>query len=221
MQAVPRVDLYGTIHKALRARLFDLGIELDRCDFGKSLEVTVALGVYRRTMGFIREHHQHEDNFLEPALASCGDIAKGVAEQHAVAEAALTELDALVAAIDRGSEDRRELGGRLCAAYRRFLIQYLDHMQREETEVNAALWAHYSDAELMALRGRLQGSIPPARFGEWLEIILPALNFEERTGMLRGIKAGAPAPAFAAATAIASRVLGSAGWNAVREQLDV
>jgi hypothetical protein len=73
----------------------------------------------------------------------------------------------------------------------------------------------------MALRGRLQGSIPPARFGEWLEILLPALNHDERTGVLKGIKAAAPPPAFAAATAIASRVLGPAAWSAVREQLDV
>jgi hypothetical protein len=216
-----RVDLYGSVHKALRARLFDLGVELDRCDFGKALEVAVALGVYRRTMGFIREHHDHEDRFIEPALARCdGAIRDAVARAHALSDVALDELDALAAAIERDVDNRGTTWLQLCSRYRAFLIEYLAHMQHEETTVHAALWALYSDAELMELRGRLQSSIPPARFGEWLEIMLPALNLAERTAMLRGIKLGAPAPAFAAASAIASRVLGASGWNAVREQID-
>jgi hypothetical protein len=216
-----RVDMYGSVHKALRARLFDLGVELDRCDFGTPLDVAVALGVYRRTMGFIREHHGHEDRFIEPALTKCDEaIRDAVGRAHALSDVALDELDAVAAAIESDIENRPTKWRQLCSRYRAFLIEYLAHMEHEETTVHAALWAQYSDAELMELRGRLQGSIPPARFGEWLEIMLPALNLDERTAMLRGIKQAAPAPAFAAATAIASRVLGTSGWNAVREQIE-
>jgi len=82
-----------------------------------------------------------------------------------------------------------------------------------------ALWEHYSDQELGLVRGQVQGSIPPARFGEWMEIMLPAMNLDERVGMLGGMKANAPPPVFAAVSAIAARVLGTTNWDALRAQL--
>ena len=215
-----RVDLYGTVHKGLRARLFDLGVELDRCDFTKPLEVAVAMSAYRRTMGFVHEHHHHEDEFIEPVLQPCGgDIASSVAAQHSRMHTSLAELDALVAAIDRSPDDRRATGAVLCGRFRTFLAEYLQHMDYEETVVNAGLWATCSDPDLMALHGRLHASIPMPRFIEWLEILLPAINFDERTAMLRGLKAHAPTSMFEAVTSLASRVLGPAGWDAVRGQL--
>jgi hypothetical protein len=38
-----RHDLYGAIHKALRTRLFDLCVELDRSDFANPAEVRIDL----------------------------------------------------------------------------------------------------------------------------------------------------------------------------------
>jgi hypothetical protein len=207
----PRVDLYGTVHKGLRARLFDTGVELARCDFASRPEARVALDAYRRTVAFLREHHAHEDEHLEPMLAKLpAGILAIVTEQHAVADAALAELDALADAGD---------GAGLLARYQRFLVDYLAHMQEEETVVMPALWAHFSDAELGELRGRIQGSIPPARFLEWMELMLPAINLEERTGMLGGMKANAPPPVFEAASAVAARVLGTAAWDVLRARL--
>jgi len=215
-----RFDLYGPVHKGLRARLFDLGVELDRCDFNAPVEVTVALGAYRRTASFLREHHEHEDHFVDPALQQCSsDLREAVAPQHVLAEKALAELDVLVATIARTQDGRRSAGARLCARYRQFLGDYLQHMNHEETAVTAALWAKYTDAELTGLRARLQDSIPISRFIEWLEILLPAMNIDERTAMLQALKANAPEPTFTAVTGVASRVLGTAGWDAVREQL--
>jgi hypothetical protein len=69
------------------------------------------------------------------------------------------------------------------------------------------------------MRGRLQASIPPPRFGEWMEIMLPAMNIDERTGMLAGMKANAPPPVFDAVSAVAARVLGTAAWDALRARL--
>jgi hypothetical protein len=45
--------------------------------------------------------------------------------------------------------------------------------------------------------------------------MLPAMNVEERAGMLGGMKAGAPPPAFRAAVDVAKRVLGQSAWSAV------
>jgi hypothetical protein len=216
MQA-PRVDLYGAVHKALRSRLFDLAVELDRCAFGRPAEVAITLAAYRRTVGFLREHHHHEDQFIDVAIRELApDILQTVTSHHAASDTVLGELDGLATAVE-GADP--EAGSRLAARYRQFLVMYLAHMNYEETTVNAALWSKYSDPELAAIRGRLQASIPPARFGEWLEIMLPAINLDERAGMLGGMKANAPPPAFAMALEIASRVLGSAGIEAVRSRI--
>lgn len=206
----PRVDVYVTVHKGLRACLFDTSVELARCDFANRADLGVALDAYRRTVAFLREHHAHEDEHLEPSLKPLPpEILATVTQQHAAADAALAELDLLAAAP----------GPALLARYQRFLPEYLHHMQQEETVVMPALWAHYSDDELGAIRGRVQGAIPPARFADWMELMLPAMNLDERAGMLGGMKAHAPPPVFETAAAVAARVLGTAGWDAVRARL--
>ena len=215
----PRADLYGSIHKAIRARLFDLCVELARCNFANRGDANIALETYRRTVGFLREHHEHEDRFIEPILAPIGkDLVTTLAAQHATADAALGELDVLAAALEQPG-DPRAAGAALLARYQRFLIDYLQHMAHEEHVAMPALLERYSDAELNAVRGRVQASIPLPRFQEWLAIMLPALNFDERLGMLAGMKAAAPPPVFEAASNVAARVLGTTQWDALRAQL--
>ncbi len=207
----PRVDLYVTVHKGLRARLFDTCIELARCDFGSASDARAALDAYRRTVGFLHEHHEHEDTHVATLIAPLpGELLASITQQHEAVDASIAELDALA---DAGG------GAPLVARFQRFLVEYLAHMQHEETVVLPALWARYSDDELAAVRGRVQGSIPPARFMEWMELMLPALNLDERAGMLGGMKAAAPPPVFEAASAVAARVLGTARWSAVQARL--
>ena len=210
-----RVDLYGTVHKALRSRLFDTSVELSRADFVDPSELRVAVSAYRRTFDFLREHHRHEHTFLEPALASQAPaVVRLTHEQHEAIEAKMARLDACVSELESSSSP--EVGRRLVALYEDFLADYLAHMRHEETAMLDAFWAHFTDEELMALRGRVQGSIPPPRFGEWLEIMLPAMNLDERAAMLGGMKKAAPPPAFASAVEIATRVLGQSGWSAIK-----
>jgi hypothetical protein len=211
----PRVDLYGTVHKGLRARLFDLCVELARCDFSSRADRSIAIAAYQRTVDFLREHHEHEERFIDPLMPPA--IHAATQHQHASADAGLAELDILAAAVE--GADPRVHGAALLARYQRFLVEYLQHMQHEETVVMQALWERYPDAELGGVRGRLQASIPPARFGEWMEIMLPAMNHDERTGMFLGMKANAPPHVFDAVAAVAARVLGTAKWDALRQQL--
>jgi hypothetical protein len=213
-----RVDLYAAVHKALRSTLFDLSVELSRCDFADPAQTRIVKNAYQRVVGFLREHHQHEDNICEPLIAK--RAAKTVAEnhiQHEAADAKLAELDGLVAALETANgEARLESGRRLVAAYNDFLASYLAHMLYEENAMQAAFWEHCTDDEIRGLHGKIQGTIPPARFGEWLEIMLPAMNLDERAEMLGGIKMGAPEPAFRAACDVAARVLGQGAFAAVR-----
>jgi hypothetical protein len=216
-EANMRVDLFGTVHKGLRSKLFDTSVEIGRTDFGSPAETAVAVKAYRRTVGFLREHHAHESTFIEPVLhARAAALARTVRDEHEAIEAILDRMDAAFVEIESSSGDARfAIARRAVALYEDFLAAYLPHMRHEETAIQAALWEHCTDDELAALRGRLQGSIPPPRFAEWLEIMLPAMNLDERAGMLGGMKAGAPPPAFRAAVDVAKRVLGQSAWSAL------
>lgn len=218
-----RTDLYGTVHKALRSKLFDLSVELARCDPATPAEVRLVVSAYRRTMGFLRDHNQHEEAVSQPLLAArAPEIVASAHSQHEALDRALDDLDATVTELERAQGDERPgIVRRLISLYDDFLAAYLAHMRHEETVVQQAFWLHCSDDELHALRARIQASMSPARFGEWLEIMLPAMNLNERAGMLSGMKSGAPEPAFHAACAIAARVLGQSGWAAIRARTEL
>ena len=49
--------------------------------------------------------------------------------------------------------------------------------------------------------------------------MMPAMNHQERVGMLTGIKLGAPAPAFEALSGLAREVLGEQIWSEVASEL--
>jgi hypothetical protein len=65
-------------------------------------------------------------------------------------------------------------------------------MHIEETANNAALWAHYTDEELMALHKRLLDSIEPQDKLESMRWMLPALTPQQRAAMLSEVQAEAP-----------------------------
>jgi hypothetical protein len=86
-------------------------------------------------------------------------------------------------------------------------------MDVEETVHNAALWAAYSDAELLAIHERIVASIPPAEMASVLPWMLPAIAHVERVGMLGGMRAQMPAPVFAGVMQLARERLDGAEWR--------
>ena len=91
-------------------------------------------------------------------------------------------------------------------------------MQVEESENNAALWATHTDAELMALHGRLLASIPPA---ETAGRALAGGGAEHRrTGAdVRGMRDQAPAAVFDAFLDVARQHMDGARWAKLARSL--
>jgi hypothetical protein len=54
---------------------------------------------------------------------------------------------------------------------------------------------------------------------ETMSLLLPAMNVEDRTEMLAGVKATAPAPAFAGILGIARRVLAPADYEVLARRV--
>ena len=198
--AVPRVDLYAPIHKALRSFMLDTLLRVGRLDVFDADEVEHTLGQLGALLTQCEKHLQHENEFVHPALeARMPGGAERIAAEHAEHLEAIAALRDETLQLRATPQDRRMAPAlRLYRHLALFVADNFQHMHVEETVHNAALWAHYSDAELGALHGRLMASVPPQEMLDTARWMLPALSPVERAGMLNGVKAGAPPQAFEA-----------------------
>jgi hypothetical protein len=179
---------------------------------------TEALSSAERTLGFFDEHLSLEDRFLTPAVqqAAPAELQSELEEQHRDHEQLSEEMKELFDELRAASgPEAVGLGFELCKLHNLMVAEQSYHMNQEERDANTALWETFSDDELLELGGELRATIPPPRLAEWMTIMLPNLNHQELVGMLSGMKATAPEPAFARVAELSERVLGER-WPAVR-----
>ena len=207
--AAGRMDLYAGIHKALRLFMTRTLCRVGSTDPGDADDVAATLDMVNRLLGLCELHLKDENDFVHPALeaAQAGSAARMAAEHvhHAEAIADLRDLAGLVA--DSRDAARAAACSRLYRALALFVADNFQHMEVEESAHNAVLWAHYSDAELLAIEQALVASIPPPAMFEALHWFLPALNAPERAAMLAGMRQGMPPEPFLGVLDIARRTL--------------
>jgi hypothetical protein len=211
-----RYNMYGFIHKALRAFMTDTLLRLGRMDLTDAGEVDATLRQARDLLGFCRVHLDDENRFVHPALEACepGSAAR-IAGEHVHHEEDITLLLEQVDALEqlRADDAAGEAANHLYRWFALFVGENFQHMDYEEREHNAVLWAHYSDAELLAIEGALVASLPPQANALGLRWMLPAINHAERMTLLGGIRAHAPAAAFDGALALARSQLDEHDWR--------
>jgi hypothetical protein len=181
-----RFDPFTTIHKALRRSLFDTALALSRTDFGSADETAAAGRAVAECMQYLREHAEHEDRHVLPVIARLDpERAAIMADGHPTLERAAIAVESLwprLAALPAAerTEERAALGGELARRFNVFVAHELEHMDREERELNALIWARMDDAAIMAISAAIVAAIPPERMRTWGELMLPALNRPER-----------------------------------------
>jgi hemerythrin-like domain-containing protein len=209
-----RVDLYAGIHKAMRALMADILVAVGRLDPADDSEVEWIGARVLQFADFCHSHLRHENEFVHVALERRQPGASArIAAEHVEHEQAIADLKAAVGALQTCQGERRAYEA--LALYRQlalFIAHNFEHMHVEEMEHNAALWAHYSDAELQALEGELVASIPPEENMVVLRWMVPAMTPAERLQLLQNMRAHAPAPAFAAALEVVRPHLGTGDW---------
>lgn len=214
-----RFDLYAAIHKALRLMLTDTLVRvgsLDAADAGQRQAVITQL---RKLLDLCRAHVHKEEHFVHPAMdARCPGLSARIAGEHVEHLAAIDALEARAVAFQCAPD--AAAAQRLYRALALFVAENLEHMEVEESVHNAALWAAYSDAELLAVHEAILRDIAPAEMGEVLQWMLPAMSHDERLGMLAGLRDGAPAEAFAGALGVARQRLAAHDWNKLERDLD-
>ena len=182
-----RFDLFTPIHKALRRSLFETAMNLGRTDFGSADETAAAERAVAECMHYLREHAEHEDRHVFPEVARLSpELGLIMASGHPELERAAIAIESLwprLAALPPELvqlDARRAMGAELTRRFHAFVADELRHMDREERELNTLFWARLSDAEIMAVSGRIIASIPPERMRTWIALMLPTMTGPER-----------------------------------------
>ena len=215
IQPTARVDMYTGIHKALRALMTDTLLAVGRMDPTDTTELTATSGRVLDLLDFCAAHLAHENAFVHTAIeARAPGASEVIAHEHDEHLAHIAGLKHMVASLlstDLGHDVAISVLG-LYRSLTLFIAENFQHMHVEETAHNAVLWARYTDAELIAIHSALVASIPPADMMFTLRWLVPYMNPAERTAMMSGMQAHAPAPAFAAALEVVRPHLTQAEW---------
>lgn len=209
--------MYGFIHKALRNFLGDTLLQLGRLDVADAAEVDATLAQTRELLALCRTHLEHENRFVHPALEACEPgSASRIAGEHVHHEDDIALLLDQVETIQATRGDAAACEAAAARLYRHmavFVGDNLVHMDYEEREHNATLWAHYSDAQLHAIEGAIVAALTPATSALSMRWMLPSLSHPERVRLLQGLRANAPAPVFGGALTTARERLGARDWD--------
>jgi hypothetical protein len=223
MPPAPRVDLYGAIHQTLRSAMARTLVAVGALDLTDAAECEAVCADALRLLGLMEAHLHHEETFVHPALqaAEPGLVGDTEAEhgQHRTAIAALRAEFSALAATPAARTAEAATG-----LYRRFALfvaENHEHMHIEETQLNAVLWANYTDVELAAIHDRIVASLPPEELAATLPLMLPALSPQQRAGMLGAMQAQMPAEAMRGVLAIAEQALNRSGWTKLKAALAV
>jgi hypothetical protein len=214
--STPRYDTYAFIHKGLRAFMAHTLVRTGRLDVHDEAELAEVSEELRALLTICRHHLDHENTYVHTAIAARQPGACDlVAHEHVEHEAAIAELEGMVDALPGDAAALRRLYLRLSL----FVAENFEHMQREETQMNAALWATHSDEEIRAIEQRIIASHEPQEMQLALRWMVPHLSPEERSAMLDGMRAHAPAEAFAGVLGLIRPLLGGRDWRKLSQAL--
>lgn len=214
-------DIYRDIHKGIRRELFSLVVDTGRIDPCNGLARVGVADRVQRTVQLLLEHAEHEDGAIQPVLEQhTPAFAAQIADDHHELDERMNHLLGL-AEEARGTRDRRGAVHELYLELASFTSAYLGHIDLEERQVAQALDEAVGVEGLMAIHGAIVGGMPPEQLSAGLAVMLPAMNVDDRTEMLGGIKAHAPAEAFDGIWRLAQSVLTAEEHRAVGDRLGV
>lgn len=186
-----RLNPYLLPHKGLRNLLAKVSFLAGNLDYTSVHEVE-QLKLFSRELFYLLEQHaQVEESVVLPELEQkAPGSTQENHEEHEFLEAIITKLDKQTEQLSVESTPTEFLDFFLDISD--FHSKYLAHMLMEEREVLKAIWANFTDEELIAQHHRILSSFTPEKILRWFRFIVPALNPHERKIVLGGMKANAP-----------------------------
>jgi hypothetical protein len=219
--AAPRMDFYAGIHKALRLFMADTLTALGRMDAEDAAEVGTTLAQVGALLDVLADHVKHENTFVHTAIEArrpgASEVTADAHDEHLASIAQLREEGLRLAGLPPAQ--RAAAAHKLYLHLALFVAENLQHMQVEETVNNAALWALYTDAELIEIHDRLVASVAPGTMVEILRWMAPSFAPQEMAGMLGGMRAGMPPEAFVGIVETVRSHVDAARWTKIERLL--
>jgi len=214
------LDLYRGIHKGIRAELFAVVGEAGRVDASDEQGLAALDGQVRAVANLLEVHAATEDQHIGPVLDEhVPVIAERIAADHESFGHRVGSLCNLATEVRGVSGNRNDAVHELYIELASFTGTYLLHQDLEERVINPALEDAIGVDGMLSIHHAVIANMPPQELITGLSVMLPAMNIEDRTAMLGGIKASAPAPAFAAVWSLAGSVLTPFDFEAVAKRL--
>jgi hypothetical protein len=217
-----RYNIFNQIHKALRALLYDTAAMIQQTDFADAAEAEQALTRLQQVIAAFEVHAFVEDNFILPAVQKPEPALKTLFNQehdedHALAQRLAIMIKAFSHTVS--ATEKTKAGMAIQIAFTEFVVFNLEHMAREEDVLNAALWRHYNDAQLMNLNKIIIGNVPPEALSLASRWMIKSLNNPEIITWLKQVRSTAPEPAFRGLFNMAASELAPARWQLIQEVL--
>jgi hypothetical protein len=218
---IPQIDLYRDIHKGIRAELFGVTLvagQLDCSDRSSTLELADRIG---RLAAFLEQHAEHEDGWIQPLVEQHLPVAATrIATDHAAFDVRVADICEMVGALTQAAgAPARSIGNEVYLELASFVGSYLAHQDLEERVVMPTLAQVMTPLEVLQVHQTIIGSIPPAEMAEALALMIPAMNVDDRTELLGGMRAEAPAEVFAGIWGLTASLLAPADLSAVGARL--
>ena len=214
-------DLYRDIHKGIRAELFAVTSAAGSVDPSDGCGRAALADHVAAVREVLELHAEHEDTVID-LETHLPELAERIDADHHVLEARfawLTELAHDVA--DAAGVDQRRLGHLLYLELSAFTSAYLVHQVVEERIVMPALERTIGVEAVVDMHMAIVGSIPPPKMAESLAFMLPAMNLDDRTELLGGMRMAAPPEAFAGVVDLARSVLAPTDFQALAGRMGV
>lgn len=217
------VDLYRDIHKAIRSELFATTVDAGRVD---PADRAGRQALAHRVDGLVEllvTHAEHEDRTVQPALEiHLPQLAERIECDHAGLEARMVDLRELAGVDLDGAPIAQRTGAHhLYLELASFTSAYLEHQDLEERIVMPDLDTAIGVEAVAEIHGAIIASIPPDVMAQSLALMLPVMHIEDRTELLGGMRAGAPAEVFAGVWGLAGTVLDAPSLAALATRLDL
>ena len=209
-----RMDLYASIHKAMRSFMADTLMRLGSIDVADVTERDTVLAQLEQLLDLCLAHLRHENEWVHSAIEAHHVAgSRRIADEHVEHVDAIAELRAEAALLRAASgAEADRIAQRLYRHFALYVADNFQHMHVEETAHNALLWQHYSDGELAALHGRILASITPAEHVVVARWMIPASTPAERARIVAGMKSQMPPEALLGLMAVVIPHLDNAGW---------
>jgi hypothetical protein len=215
--------LYRDIHKGIRTELFGVTMQAGTTDPAHQQARAELAARVHRLMAFLVTHAEHEDSGVQPTLeAELPELAEQIEREHLELEATMERLkDRSSAAIYADRSDQRRQIDDLYLDLGGFTSCYLAHQDVEERVVAPRLLAAVGPETVVSIHQGIIASIPPDELATGLALMIPAMNVDDRTELLGGMQANAPAAVFEGVWGLAGSLLSADDQRELAVRLDI